>query len=201
MTWKDKTGKAFFRGSRTSSERDALVVLSRNLPQLVDAKYTANQAWRSNADSLGEPPAEPVSLPDHCGFKYLFNYRGVAASFRFKHLFLCRSLVFHVTDDDDTGNDWLEFFYGKMKPWIHYIPISPAATMQELTDVLHWARYNDGAAETIANAGYRFIDEHLTVESVECYWRELLQRYQKLLRYKVRHNATLVKIEAKKDEL
>ena len=73
--------------------------------------------------------------------------------------------------------------------------------MQELTDVLHWAKYNDGAAETIANAGFRFIDEHLTVDNVECYWRELLQRYQKLLRYQVQHNATLVKIEAQKDEL
>ena len=29
-------------------------------------------------------------------YKYLFNFRGVAASFRFKHLFLCNSLVFHV---------------------------------------------------------------------------------------------------------
>lgn len=50
IAWKDKHGRAFFRGSRTSSERDALVILSRNMPQLVDAKYTANQAWRSKAD-------------------------------------------------------------------------------------------------------------------------------------------------------
>ena len=31
-----------------------------------------------------------VSLEDHCSYQYLFNYRGVAASFRLKHLFLCR---------------------------------------------------------------------------------------------------------------
>lgn len=49
--------------------------------------------------------------------RYLFNFRGVAASFRFKHLFLCGSLVFHV------GNEWLEFFYPKLKPWVHYIPV------------------------------------------------------------------------------
>lgn len=51
-------------------------------------------------------------------FRYLFNFRGVAASFRFKHLFLCESLVFHV------GSEWIEFFYGSMKPWVHYIPVS-----------------------------------------------------------------------------
>ena len=44
-------------------------------------------------------------------YKYLFNYRGVAASFRFKHLFLCRSLVFHV------GEEWDEFFYAYLIPW------------------------------------------------------------------------------------
>ena len=33
---------------RTSSERDPLVLLSREEPQLVDAQYTKNQAWKSD---------------------------------------------------------------------------------------------------------------------------------------------------------
>ena len=41
-------------------------------------------------------PAPEVSLESHCRFRFLLNYRGVAASFRFKHLFLCGSLVIHV---------------------------------------------------------------------------------------------------------
>lgn len=49
--------------------------------------------------------------------RYLFNFRGVAASFRLKHLFLCDSVVFHV------GDEWIEFFYPAMKPWVHYIPV------------------------------------------------------------------------------
>jgi hypothetical protein len=56
--------------------------------------------------------------------RYLFNFRGVAASFRFKHLFLCDSVVFHV------GSAWLEFFYPAMKPWVHYIPVK-----EDLSDV------------------------------------------------------------------
>ena len=79
-----------FRGSRTSSERDPLVLLSRQCPTVVDAQYTKNQAWKSVKDTLGQEPADEVSLESHCPYKYLFNYRGVAASFRFKHLFLCR---------------------------------------------------------------------------------------------------------------
>ena len=52
--WSKKQNKGFFRGSRTSSERDSLVLLSREYPDLVDATYTKNQAWKSNAVSLTE---------------------------------------------------------------------------------------------------------------------------------------------------
>jgi protein glucosyltransferase len=50
--WEKKEGKAFFRGSRTSAERDALIYLSRKRPDLVDAQYTKNQAWKSDAVSV-----------------------------------------------------------------------------------------------------------------------------------------------------
>jgi len=50
-------------------------------------------------------------------FRYLFNFRGVAASFRFRHLFLCGSVVLHV------GNEWVEFFYSSLHPWVHYVPL------------------------------------------------------------------------------
>ena len=119
--WNKKSDIGFFRGSRTSQDRDQLILLSRKSPHLVDAKFTKNQvflqsiyaswnnsmdyllekhffqssfffqSWRSNADTLGVEPAEEVKLEDHCGYRYLFNFRGVAASFRFKHLFLCNS--------------------------------------------------------------------------------------------------------------
>jgi hypothetical protein len=46
--WDVKVNVAFFRGSRTSAERDPLVLLSRAEPDLVDAQYTKNQAWKSD---------------------------------------------------------------------------------------------------------------------------------------------------------
>ncbi len=49
--WEAKFNKAFFRGSRTSEARDPLVLLSREEPDLVDAQYTKNQAWKSKAVS------------------------------------------------------------------------------------------------------------------------------------------------------
>ncbi|KAB1283092.1 Protein O-glucosyltransferase 1 [Camelus dromedarius] len=140
--WKKKNSTAYFRGSRTSPERDPLILLSRKNPKLVDAEYTKNQAWKSMKDTLGKPAAKDVHLVDHCKYKYLFNFRGVAASFRFKHLFLCGSLVFHV------GDEWLEFFYPQLKPWVHYIPVK--TDLSNVQELLQFVKANDDVAQEIA---------------------------------------------------
>ena len=69
----------------------------------------------------------PVVFPVFC--RYLFNFRGVAASFRLKHLFVCKALVFHV------GDEWLEFFYPALKPWVHYIPVNTNLDEARLVEV------------------------------------------------------------------
>ncbi|XP_022108187.1 protein O-glucosyltransferase 1-like isoform X2 [Acanthaster planci] len=165
--WDEKLSKAFFRGSRTSAQRDPLILLSRDDRDLVDAQYTKNQAWKSDADTLYMPPASEISLEEHCKYKYLFNFRGVAASFRLKHLFLCESLVFHV------GDEWLEFFYPELKAWVHYIPVA-----QDLN----------------GTRGRDFIWNHLHMEDVTCYWKKLLKEYSKLIKYKVVRNQELQQI-------
>ena len=177
--WEEKLDLAMFRGSRTSAERDPLIMLSRQCPSIVDAQYTKNQAWKSSKDTLGMEPAQEISLESHCQYKYLFNYRGVAASFRFKHLFLCRSLVFHV------GDEWLEFFYPAMRPWIHYIPVPKDADMEELYNLIEFAKEHPDISKKIADSGATFIKENLTMRDVSCYWRDLLRQYTELLTYEV----------------
>ncbi|CRL02068.1 CLUMA_CG015162, isoform A [Clunio marinus] len=176
IPWNKKKSKAFFRGSRTSDERDALVLLSRSNPELVDAQYTKNQAWKSPADTLNAEPAEEVSLEDHCKYKFLFNYRGVAASFRFKHLFLCKSLVFHV------GDEWQEFFYDSLKPWVHYIPVNSKSKPEDLKILINYFKHHQDEAQEIAERGFEMIWKNLKLEDVECYWRRLLRQYGRLFK-------------------
>lgn len=38
---------AYGFSARTSAERDPLILLSRENPDLIDAEYTKNQAWKS----------------------------------------------------------------------------------------------------------------------------------------------------------
>ncbi|XP_033209397.1 O-glucosyltransferase rumi homolog [Belonocnema kinseyi] len=188
IPWELKKGIVFFRGSRTSSERDNLILLSRIRPNLVDARYTKNQAWKSEEDTLHAPPAAEVALESHCAYKYLFNYRGVAASFRHKHLFLCRSLVFHV------GHEWNEFYYNLMKPWIHYIPVPKDASQSELEELVQFAKDNDEISKKIAHRGRDFIWEKLRMTDVICYWRRLLKMYIKLLTYKPTLKQNLIEV-------
>lgn len=101
----------------------------------------------------------------------------MAASFRFKHILLCKSLVFHV------GNEWLEFFYPALKPWIHYIPVDAKATKQEIRELIEFVKNNDDIAREIAENGYQMIWDNLKMKDVSCYWKKLLKQYAKLLKY------------------
>jgi protein glucosyltransferase len=118
----------------------------------------------------------------------LFNYRGVAASFRFKHLFLCKSLVFHV------GDEWIEFFYPALKPWVHYIPVSSTATQQDLSRLIRFAKENDKLVSEVAARGHQLVWNHLKLSDVECYWKFLLIEYAKLLRFKPQLDLQLISI-------
>uniref|UniRef100_A0A8C9TGE2 Protein O-glucosyltransferase 1 n=1 Tax=Scleropages formosus TaxID=113540 RepID=A0A8C9TGE2_SCLFO len=171
---------------KTSPERDPLILLSREAPELVDAEYTKNQAWKSEKDTLGRPPAKEIPLVDHCRYKYLFNFRGVAASFRFKHLFLCGSLVFHV------GDEWLEFFYPQLQPWVHYIPVK--GDLSDLRQLLQFVKENDDIAHQVAKRGQQFILDHLCMENVSCYWEKLLTEFGRLLKYKPKRRAGYIEI-------
>lgn len=185
IKWKDKIDKVFFRGSRTSQERDWLIILSKSHPHILDAKYTKNQAWKSPQDTLGMDPAPVVSFADHCKYKYLINTRGVAASFRYKHLFLCRSLVFNIE------SNWIEFFYSELKPWVHYVPVTSENFVQRLS----FLRSNENIAQKIALNGFNFIWNHIDLKSVECYWLNLLKEYHSLLKYKPKKLSSLVEIK------
>ncbi len=65
--WSRKEMRGFFRGSRTSADRDPLVLLSRAEPDLVDAAYIKNQAFKGPEDLLHGEEADKVCIPSHCG--------------------------------------------------------------------------------------------------------------------------------------
>ncbi|GIY31852.1 protein O-glucosyltransferase 1 [Caerostris extrusa] len=101
-----------------------------------------------------------------------------------------KSLVFHV------GDEWLEFFYHQLKPWIHYIPLS--TDLSNVMELINFAVENEDIAQAIAQRGFDFIWNHLKMEDIICYWENLLINYSKLLKYKPVKNGRFKVIKPKK---
>lgn len=137
-------------------------------------------------DTLGEKPAKEVSFEEHCNYKYLINMKGVAASFRYRHLFMCKSLVINLE------SRWIEFFYPALQPWYHYVPLDDA---ENLVSILKFLRKYPEIAEQIAENGFNFVSKYLSEESVQCYWTELLKRYQTLIKYKIKREKDFILIK------
>ena len=99
------------------------------------------------------------------------------------NFFLCppirRSLVFHV------GDEWLEFFYPAMKPWVHFIPVPKNADEEELFNLIEFAKEHPDLSQKIADRGASFVKNNLRMLDVGCYWRDLLRKYTEYLTYKV----------------
>lgn len=94
--------------------------------------------------------------------------------------------MFHV------GDEWLEFFYSELKPWVHYIPVNQ--NLKEVKDLIEFAIENDKIVNDISKRGRDFIVEHLRMQDIACYWQELLTEYTKLLKFKPKLNKQLKKI-------
>lgn len=140
------------------------------------------------ADTLGAEPVKDIPMENHCEYKYLFNFRGVAASFRFRHLFLCQSLVINV------GDEWKEFFYDALLPNYHFIQVSGYPKDNDLRYLLRFLAENDELAQNMAQKGFETIHRMLDMKEIHCYWHKLLTEYTKLLKFQVTRDEELIEI-------
>ncbi len=98
-------------------------------------------------------------MPEHCRYKYLLNFDGQAASFRYKTLFLCGSLVLSV------DLQWEEFWYEYLIPWVHYVPL--AADGSDGDAVLDFLEAHPEEAKAIAENGRQFVLQRLRMQDVQ----------------------------------
>jgi protein glucosyltransferase len=92
------------------------------------------------------------------------------------------------------GNEWEEFFYPALRPWLHFIPVDSAASQADLQQLLEFLHGNDAHAREIAERGAAFLRQHLKFADIGCYWRRLLTSYAALLTYTVQPDPELVEI-------
>lgn len=75
------------------------------------------------------------------------------------------------------------------------MPVNPKATQEELKKLVGFFQENDELAKEIAERGYQHVWENLTDKNVKCYWRRLLKKYSKFLKYNVVRDNSLTQIE------
>lgn len=200
--WETKTAAVFFRGSRTSAARDPFVLKGharRGQPPPPGAKrwnvrYIKNQSQRSNEiveKEMALDFAEATTMPEHCKYKYLLNFDGQAASFRYKTLFLCGSLVLSV------DLKWQEFWYSMLIPWVHYVPL--AGDGSDADTIIDFLEAHQETAAMIAENGRQFVLQRLRMEDVQHYWDDLLTEYATLQAYTIPAiDSSLVEVDVPK---
>lgn len=210
VAWDKKIERAFFRGKNWSSRnieekpniddslriqpkhlpcieeynretgfnyRQQLAIASRTNPHL-DVGLTPGAAFE--IDGVAQEFAEPVALKDHGKYKYLLQLDGTTVSSRFMKLFRHRSLVFKQ------DSPFEEYFYRALTPGFHYLPFArDRCSTQNITQLIEWAKENDEAARRIADQGFQWSSENLSIDSAARYWVLVLHRYAKLQRFDV----------------
>lgn len=76
-------------------------------------------------------------------------------------------------------SDWTYHFSSKLKPWVHYVPVSYSTA--DLTDKIEWLRAHDDMARRIAHNALNFGKSHLRLEDAYCYLAAALKSVESVV--------------------
>lgn len=183
-----KISKVFWRGSTTGGTytlsnwqhypRSQLVLFSKEHPDLLDAKFTAVIQTPSH-DQLTEVLTQHdllgpgVSVADHISFKYLADIDGNSCTYsRLVWILFSNSLCFKQLSDNE------QWYYGGLKPYVHYIPFK--SDMSDFAEQFAWAEAHPDEVRAMIDHATTFAQTRLTQEDVFHYIYTLLLAYAKL---------------------
>lgn len=192
--WNEKIEKVIWRGSSTDGidgwgcnsydkanwktfPRGALVNLSNQYPDLIDAKFTGFYCY----------------TPDY--MKDFFYKKGVVGNFLSRRDQI--NYKYQVSPDGNVctypGLQWrlysgcllfkpksnhLQWFENGLQPYVHYIPVNN--DFSDLVDKINWAKNNDEEAELIAQNARKFAQTFITYDMNLKYLYLVLLRYASL---------------------
>ncbi|NRA74139.1 MAG: hypothetical protein HRU36_05335 [Rickettsiales bacterium] len=183
--WSSKKSKAFWRGGSVRgasyNKREIAVRLSREYPQLLDARYappfkSEKNFWNRKAKYFCkffniEPWAYYNRFINH---KIILDLEGHTISYQgvYWKLF-SNSVVFRQS----VGNEsWAS---SQFIPWIHFVPIKE--DLSDLIDKIYWVKDHDDEARKIAYASTNFMKQNIMPKHIDMYIYYVLKEYSKLL--------------------
>ncbi len=191
--WKKKVNKLFWRGKPWDTQhfgeysfanfkkfpRGFLVAESRKFPQWIDAAFS-EYPDRCKYDPVRSEkemgPIKAVPWEEVFHYKYQIILDGVTCSFPAAHWKLFSGCLSFKQESKN-----IEYFYGELKPWVHYVPLK-----QDLSDLylkLQWAKEHDEEARQIASNAKEFVLTHLMPEHILLYGYKALCKYATLQKF------------------
>ncbi|MBS0605122.1 MAG: hypothetical protein JSS60_08845 [Verrucomicrobia bacterium] len=183
--WETKAPSLIWRGSTAYGNiilnksnlhlnyRVKLCQISKNYPQLIDAKFTIYAQGGQKVLSIRNLKGKKVSFENQLNYKYHILIDGNASSYSSSGWkFFTNSLIFKP------DSPWFQWYYNDLKPWIHYVPVR--TDLEDLVEKVQWAQTHDLEAKIIAANARQFALEHISEHLNLSYLYLAILRYSQL---------------------
>lgn len=198
--WVNRKNKAIhissLWGTDVSISRQIVLDLSRKFPTYIDASYSQTFNTRvyypyktdinGNDNGNLEYDTDSVEIL-YKDFKMKMNLTIVEQMSQYKYLVvlagnsLSGRLASYLKHSGAVillqETDMVYPFSSKLKPWVHYVPISVSSA--DLIDKIKYLVKNDDIARTIAHNGYVFGKSFLRMEDFYCHYSSILHAFGK----------------------
>ncbi|PSC68200.1 KDEL motif-containing 1 [Micractinium conductrix] len=131
---------------------------------------------RDKGDEYTAFTDEALSLSDQRRWKYSLHLDGLGCSNRLQKIMATGQTI--LKQDSNLQ----EFFYGALKPWVHYVPTGYNG-VEEIDWTVQFLRSNDDLARAIGQNARQFASTHLVEEGRSCYIKVLFEEMKKLMRF------------------
>ncbi|KAG1655117.1 hypothetical protein FOA52_007270 [Chlamydomonas sp. UWO 241] len=186
--WSTRMERAVWRGTSTGGistvanydEFSRFKLVDRCMNSSVcDAKYSTLGQMDPETENFVEAlgvMGDTIPMHEWLNYKYIVvNDGNLAPSSRSTSFMHSGSVL--LWQESHT----LEFFYDKLEPYVHYIPVS--YNFGDLLHKIRWAQRHDAQAKTIADNAKVFAEEHFTTATFDCYLARVLRRYAAAQRF------------------
>ena len=183
IAWESRVEKVFWRGNPTDKHytednyfqkpRICISQLSKENKDMLDAGLCgASDEIKKVLPDLSLI-AGFSSIADHLSYKYLPVLDGWMCTYPGFHWRLLSGSVPFKQESDE-----VQYFYGALKPYVHYLPIKN--DMRDLIEKITWARAHDDKCREIAKNARAFAQENLMPNQAYSYFYWVLTEYKSL---------------------
>lgn len=180
--WAKKKEVAFWRGRAGYKtliyDRFRLVHYAKQNPKNIDAIFSYTSEMPMNKSLLKflqdkEMIGDEIEILDHLEYKYQLLIDGNTTSWGRAQWQLFSGTVMFKQESDN-----IQWFYGALEPYIHYVPFNNDCS--DLVSKIEWARVHDQQCKEISKNAVKFAQQNLTYADMLYYIYVLLHEYAKL---------------------